>query len=115
MAFDGARIWTANFDGSVSIVTPASSPPWPVTTITSGFSQPTGILFDGSNVWVTDQGAGTLLRLDAAGAILQTIPVVPSPDFRVFDGANICFPASGASASSTRPTESWSRRSRATG
>src|SRR5262249_9138705 len=38
LVFDGARIYTANVSGSVSIVTPGASIPWTVTTVTTGFS-----------------------------------------------------------------------------
>ena len=51
IAFDGARIWTANQAGSVSIVT---LNPLSVTTVTAGFTEPRGILYDGANMWVTD-------------------------------------------------------------
>lgn len=94
IAFDGARIWTANTGGpgSVSIVTPGATIPWSVNTVIGGFSSPTGILYDAANVWVTDQTAGTLLKLDSAGAILQTVTVGASPLFPVFDGTNIWVP-----------------------
>ena len=93
IAFDGARIWTAN-NGipSVSIVTPEPSIPWLVTTVTAGFSGPIGILYDGASVWVTDGTAGTLLKLSSVGAILQTVTVGSSPSVPVFDGANIWVP-----------------------
>jgi hypothetical protein len=87
LAFDGARFWTANDSGSVSIVTPGPALPWAVTTVSAGFSQPRGIVFDGVNVWVTDTSEG-LLRLDAGGAILQSVPVT-SPLGVVFDGTNL--------------------------
>ena len=93
LTFDGSRIWVANsFDGSVSIVTPGPTTPWTVTTVTAGFSLPVGALFDGSSVWSTDNGAGTLLKLSAAGAILQTVTVGAGPGYPVFDGANIWVP-----------------------
>jgi DNA-binding beta-propeller fold protein YncE len=92
IAFDGARVWTANVGGSVSIVTPGATTPWTVTTVTTGFTEPIGALYDGANVWVTDITAGTLLKLDSAGAILQTVTVGTSPDFPVFDGTNIWVP-----------------------
>ena len=93
IAFDGSRIWTANGGGaSVSIVTPGASIPWTVTTVTTGFTQPYGALYDGANVWVTDLTAGTLLKLDSAGAILQTVTVGSSPLLPVFDGTNIWVP-----------------------
>jgi hypothetical protein len=94
IAFDGARIWTANTGGpgSVSIVTPGPTIPWSVNTVIGGFSSPTGILYDAANVWVTDQTAGTLLKLDSVGAILQTVTVGATPLFPVFDGTNIWVP-----------------------
>jgi hypothetical protein len=96
-AFDGLRIWTANFasggplGGSVSIVTPSASLPWTVTTVTTGFAAPVGALYDGANVWVTDK-VGTLLKLDGSGAILQTVTVGSFPSFPIFDGTNIWVP-----------------------
>jgi len=104
IAFDGSRIWTVNFfGGSVSIVTPASTTPWPVTNVTTGFAGPTGILFDGSNIWVTDYTANKLLKLDQNGAILQTITMAGVPNFPAFDGTNIWVPNhAGASVSVVR-------------
>ena len=93
IAFDGNRIWTANCcaqsippppPGSISIVTPGT---WAVQTITDGFSAPQGIVFDGTSMWVTD-GPG-LLRLDPAGAVLQTVTVAGAGGRPVFDGANV--------------------------
>jgi S-layer family protein len=69
IAFDGQRIWTANFGtpGSVSILT---LNPTAVTTVTTDFSNPNGILYDGANIWVTDAGDDTLKKLDPNGAVL---------------------------------------------
>jgi hypothetical protein len=102
IAFDGARVWTANGNlspgGNVSIVTPGASIPWSVTTVTTGFSGPYGALFDGTNVWVTDESAGKLLKLDAGGAILQTVTVQSSPRLPVYDGTNIWVPNLGSNS-----------------
>jgi DNA-binding beta-propeller fold protein YncE len=103
IAFDGARIWTANTNasvagGNVSIVTPGASIPWTVTTVAAGFTSPYGALFDGANVWVTDNLAGTLLKLDASGAILQTVTVQSMPRLPVYDGTNIWVPNLGSSS-----------------
>jgi len=84
---DGSFIWTAN-GGSVSKVDPDTG----VTTNVGGFGQLQGILFDGANLWVSDQTDGTLKKLDSSGAILQTVPVGGSPQFPVFDGSNIWVP-----------------------
>jgi len=100
IAFDGSRIWTANTGGppaspgkgSVSIITPKMTTPWSVTSVSAGLSNPEGILFDGSNVWVTDAFASTLLKLDGNGAILQTVPVGAAPSLPAFDGTNIWVP-----------------------
>jgi hypothetical protein len=95
IAFDGRRIWTANTSpGSVSIVTPQASVPYPVTTVATGFGTLSGIVFDGTNMWVTDQSTnpGRLLRLDANGGILQAVTVGPTPRGPVFDGINIWVP-----------------------
>jgi hypothetical protein len=89
ITFDGSRIWTANDSGSVSIV---SLNPTTVTTVSTGFLEPFGILYDGSHTWVTDNNAHTLLKLDANGSIVQTINVGTSPVFPVFDGTNIWVP-----------------------
>jgi hypothetical protein len=96
LAFDGSRIWTANNVASVSIVTPGAALPWTVTTVTTGFSSPGGALYDGTNIWVTDPGPGpgpgTLLKLDNAGAILQTVTVGAAPFLPIFDGTSIWVP-----------------------
>jgi hypothetical protein len=105
MAFDGARVWTSNISGpgSVSIVTPAATLPWTVTTVAAGFSAPRGILYDGTNVWLADATPGTLLKLDSAAAILQTVTVGAFPLNPVFDGSNIWVPnASSASVTVVR-------------
>ena len=95
LTFDGARVWTANVGGSVSIITPGASLPWTVTTVSTGFSGgPYGAVFDGANVWVTDDN-GTALKLDSAGAILATATVGPNPRFPVFDGTNVWVPNHG--------------------
>jgi hypothetical protein len=88
LAFDGSRIWTANDSGSVSIVT--LNPP-SVTTVT-GFSSLRGILYDGTNIWVTSYVAAKLYRLDSNGAIIQTLGMGDFPVNPVFDGTNIWVP-----------------------
>jgi DNA-binding beta-propeller fold protein YncE len=95
IAFDGSRIWTANFTSSVSIV---SLNPTSVTTISTGFGSPFGMLYDGSNIWITDVGAHTLLKLNADGSIAQTINVGSDLWFPVFDGTNIWAPDPGSNS-----------------
>lgn len=97
IAFDGARVWTANegTPGSISIV---SFNPLTVLTITTGFISPVGMLYDGTNIWVTDAGTQTLDKLDANGNIAQSVSV-GSGLFPVFDGTNIWVP-NGSSSNS---------------
>jgi hypothetical protein len=100
VAYDGEKIWTANFGtgpdaGSVSII---SLNPTSVTTVATGFNQPQGILFDGSNVWVTDFGDNTLKKLNSAGGILQSVSVGTHPGFPAFDGTNIWVPNSNSNS-----------------
>ncbi|HEY2796970.1 MAG TPA: S-layer homology domain-containing protein [Thermoanaerobaculia bacterium] len=95
LAFDGSRLWVANFSpntGSVAIVTPAATPPWSVINVTTGFLNPSGMVFDGSNIWVTDVGHASIDRLDSAGGILQQVTLGGWPTQPVFDGANIWVP-----------------------
>jgi hypothetical protein len=96
MAFDGSRIWTADGGdfvgtGSVSIVTPGT---WAVTTV-PGFGTMSGIVFDGSNMWATNNSGGTLLKLDANGAVLQTVVAGRKPAILTYDGENLWVPNAG--------------------
>ncbi|HKA37924.1 MAG TPA: S-layer homology domain-containing protein [Thermoanaerobaculia bacterium] len=97
MTFDGARIWTANWSGSVSIITPGSIP-WTVTTVTTGAFGNFGVAFDGANIWVSDHspgnGIGFARKVNAAGATLLTVTVGQNPDYLLFDGSNIWVPNS---------------------
>jgi hypothetical protein len=97
IAYDGSRIWTANAGNSVSIVTPGATTPWTVTTVTTGFGSAAGMAYDGANIWVANQSPGTVVKVDSAGAILQTVTVGAGALFLVFDGANLWVPNSSAS------------------
>jgi hypothetical protein len=93
IAFDGTNIWTANDGGSVSKITPGNSPAsWTVSTFTTGFSQPIGAVFGGSNVWIADLGDNTLKKLNSDGSVAQSIPVGVRPSHSAFDGRNIWVP-----------------------
>jgi DNA-binding beta-propeller fold protein YncE len=94
IAFDGSRIWTANF-GSVSIV---SLHPTSVTTVSTGFNQLQGILYDGANIWVTDHNVNTLLKLNADGSIAQAIMMGIGPMYPISDGTNIWVSNTGSTS-----------------
>ncbi len=52
--------------------------------------RPTGIAFDGTNVWVTNQGSNDVAKILAStGATLGTYPVGLAPIASIFDGTNI--------------------------
>jgi hypothetical protein len=95
IAFDGLRIWTANFSGSVSIV---SLNPTTVTTVSTGFINLNGVLYDGSHIWVTDVTSNAIAKLNADGSIAQSINLESSPVYAVFDGTNIWVPNLGSSS-----------------
>jgi hypothetical protein len=87
-ASDGTSIWTANVFSSVSNVDPDTGA---TTNFTAGFMNPRGILFDGTNIWVTDEGDNNLKKL-AFGNVIQNVPVGSFPQLPVFDGSNIWAP-----------------------
>jgi hypothetical protein len=98
IAFDGQRIWSANYGefpdtGSVSIVTLS---PVSVTTVATGLSNPRSILYDGANMWVADEGDDTLKKLDASGNVI--LSVSGATGFPGFDGTNIWVPLAGSNS-----------------
>jgi hypothetical protein len=95
LAYDGGRIWVTGLSNPIKIVTPGATIPWTVTTVTTGFSFPTYLLYDGANIWCVD--APGLLKLDANGGILQTVTMPMAEAHRpVFDGTNIWAPNGGS-------------------
>jgi hypothetical protein len=95
ITFDGTNLWTVSTDGSVSIIDPQS---YAVSTVSTGFNDLAGVLYDGAHIWVTDYGANTLLQLNASGGIVRTVAVGTQPVFSVFDGTNIWVPNFGSSS-----------------
>jgi DNA-binding beta-propeller fold protein YncE len=93
IAFDGQRIWTANRDGSVSIIT---LNPIVVTNVSTGFTQPRGLVYDRANIWLTDVGDDTLKKLDSNGGVLLSVAMGSNanPSTPAFDGTNIWVPNS---------------------
>jgi hypothetical protein len=100
ITYDGLNLWTANQGmgsgtGSITrynIITDTE------TTFDGGFSQPVGIVFDGSHLWVVDEEADALYRVNAAdGSRLENLDLgaITSPvAIPVFDGSNIWVPLS---------------------
>jgi DNA-binding beta-propeller fold protein YncE len=62
---------------------------WYPTTYPVG-SNPYGVAFDGSNIWVTNFGSNTVTKLLASGgALVGTYTVGSNPYGVAFDGTNI--------------------------
>lgn len=52
-----------------------------------------GIIYDGTNIWVTENSnPGTLRKLDSNGNVIATVSGLASPALPVYDGANIWVP-----------------------
>ena len=103
VASDNNLLWTANV-GSVSIVAAQGSLPFTVTTVTAGFDTMLGPVFDGSRIWVSNFTKGTLLKLDSAAAILQTVTVGAGASHPMYEGTNIWVPNTNSdSISIVRP------------
>jgi hypothetical protein len=87
IAFDGSRIWTTSgVPGFISIFQPSD---WSHIDV-SGFSSPRDLVFDGTNMWLTENSG--LLRLDSNGGIVQTVSIGFPLGRPVFDGINIWVP-----------------------
>jgi hypothetical protein len=91
IAFDGTAVWTANSDtqGSGSVSRVINGIP---TTVGVGFSHPLGMLYDGANIWVTDDGDRQLKKLNTDASIAVSVPVGVTPAHPAFDGINIWVP-----------------------
>jgi YVTN family beta-propeller protein len=99
LAFDGDRIWTANYNnGSISILPTSGGVPSAPGTVIGGFSLPADVVYDGGNIWVSEGGADRIRKLDAGGAVLQTVAVGDNPAYMTFDGANLWVPNNNASS-----------------
>jgi hypothetical protein len=89
MAFDGKKLWIIRQFGFVIFnpLTAATEPTPP-----SGLTSTSGILFDGTNIWIIDSLTNTLNRMNEDGTIAQTVPVGSGASSPVFDGTNIWVP-----------------------
>jgi hypothetical protein len=78
VAFDGANIWTANFnDGTVSKL--QANDGTLLGTFNAGV-EPFGVTFDGANIWVSNLAAGTVTKMQAStGKILGTFTWAATP------------------------------------
>ncbi len=97
IAYDGLYVWIASFGGSVSTIFPSGGGLASGGTLTeypNGFTQPVGLVYDGTQMWVTDYGADTLLPVAQNGTIGTPVAVGAGPEQPAFDGENIWVPNS---------------------
>jgi hypothetical protein len=59
-------------------------------------NNPLGVAFDGTNIWVSNAGNGTVSELTSKGAVVGTYTVGSSPLSLVFDGTNIWVGSTGS-------------------
>jgi YVTN family beta-propeller protein len=58
-------------------------------TVSVGYC-PYRVAFDGTNIWVTKQSAGTVVRINpTTNTVTATVPVGDGPSAVAFDGTNI--------------------------
>jgi YVTN family beta-propeller protein len=106
VGFDGTNIWVATDLGAYGPAGPdgiygndVGLSDWvrkvdPVTntvtaTVTVG-SNPTAVAFDGTNIWVTNYGSGTVSKIDpVTDTVTATVTVGSNPNGVGFDGTNI--------------------------
>ena len=106
LAFDGSNMWVANYNSNTvmplaagigpSIGPPGYAPGSVINTVNVG-TNPSGMAFDGTNIWVTNQGSdNVIVILAATGAIQNTFPVGPpllgssyGPSAIAFDGTHM--------------------------
>jgi hypothetical protein len=95
IAFDGRLVWTASKNGTISLIDLTQAGAGPSAKNIAFGNQPSGILFDGQGIWVTDAGIDELFELEPDGTIFQTVHMGKAPKKPVFDGSNIWVPNSG--------------------
>jgi YVTN family beta-propeller protein len=75
-----------------------------ITGCSSAISRPTAIATDGQDVWVTNSGSATVVRISSSGTgIISSIPVGTNPSGIAFDGANMWVTNSGSNSVTKLP------------
>ena len=108
LAFDGSKIWSANDEAGIEIFTPGASTPWSHVNFQGSSpdpaqppSLPTGIVWDGANMWTPDRNDGTLKKLSTDGSTtVQNVDLGglgTSTGGIVFDGTNLWVPTANGS------------------
>lgn len=99
---DGSTLWVAsknNFVTRLSVSDGQLLPPV-ITGAVPGAgpgANPSGMAFDGANIWITDMDSNTMVQIRASdGAVLGTHPTGPNPVNVVFDGTRLWVANSGS-------------------
>ena len=88
VAFDGANIWSANYEDGTATKVRASDGEI-LGTFPVG-AEPDSIAFDGANMWLANYGDGTVSKLQASdGKNLGTFATGLGPSGLAFDGENM--------------------------
>jgi len=90
LASDGVDVWAAGNDtGTVTRGNPATNSGSTFNVGSGAQSAPSGLAFDGTNMWVSLFGDNSVTKLALDGSVLGTYSVGSHPGPLVFDGVNI--------------------------
>ena len=83
--FDGRYVWVANtITGQVTKIHPTDG----LMGVYEVGVKPVDLLYDGKHLWVANDGNDTIVKLDANGQVLLTVPV-EQPGAMAFDGRDL--------------------------
>ena len=90
LATDGANLWCAGNDtGTVTRINAATNAFATFNVGSGSQSAPSGLAFDGTNMWITAFADNAVIKMALDGSVLGTYSVGSGPKSLVFDGANM--------------------------
>jgi hypothetical protein len=96
LCFDGANIWTANYNGN-SVTKVRANDGAVLGTFKVG-GELYGVTFDGANIWSSNQADNTVTKMRASdGKVVGTFAAGIFPGWMTFDGENLWIPNSPSS------------------
>jgi DNA-binding beta-propeller fold protein YncE len=101
MAFDGQRVWVANWVDNTITILDAESGEYLETLEGNEISEPVALAWDGSHMWVASYQNNRVYRLDANGEVQTVFDAnqdVQGPIDLLFDGAHIWIVNQGSGA-----------------
>lgn len=87
-AFDGSHLYVSLNDAN-QIVKVNPSTGAVVTAFSSGGTNPYGITFDGSNLWVSNAGIAGLTQMSRTGTVIRTVSTPSATLYSAYDGTFI--------------------------